>query len=73
VLFCIINGENYLAELGQIEQAQVHMKEYLNLANLQYWGNVNGWEAYFKNRFQNPVDMDRILNAMHKAGMRRWQ
>ena len=58
-----------LVELGQIEQAQAHMKEYLKI-----WPttNVNWWEGRMEAEFQNPVDLERILNAMHKAGMRRF-
>jgi TolB-like protein len=59
-----------LVELEQIEKAQAHMKEYLKL-----WPatNVNMWDWRLKNDFQNPADLEPILNAMHKAGLRRWQ
>ena len=61
-----------LVELGQQEQAQDHMKEHLKLSDFQYFGNVNAWEGYYKDKIQNPADMERILNAMHKAGMLRF-
>jgi hypothetical protein len=58
-----------LVELGKIEQAQAHMREYL-----KSWPTVHvgWWEGYWKDRFQNPTDLERILNAMHKAGMQRF-
>ena len=45
------------------------MKEYLKL-----WPatNVDWWEGLLKDEFQNSADMERILDAMHKAGMRRF-
>jgi len=58
-----------LVELGQKEQAQAHMKEYLKIKPNAI---VNWWEAEWKEEFQNPDDLERILNAMHKAGMRRF-
>ena len=58
-----------LVELGKIEQAQAHMREYL-----KSWPTVHvgWWEGYWRDRFQNPADFEQILNAMHKAGMRRF-
>ena len=58
-----------LVELGKIEQAQAHMREYL-----KSWPSVHvgWWEGYWRDRFQNPADFEQILNAMHKAGMRRF-
>ena len=59
-----------LVALGQIEQAQAHMKEYIKI-----WPttSVDFWEQRLKNEFQNPADMERILDAMHKAGMSRFK
>jgi tetratricopeptide (TPR) repeat protein len=59
-----------LFEFGQIEQAQAHMKKYLKL-----WPttSVDFWEQRLKNEFQNPADLERILGAMHKAGMSRFK
>ena len=63
-LWCAIN----LVELGQIEQAQSHMKECLKMWPRQL---VNKEEGYWKDKIQNPADLERMLNAMHKAGMPR--
>ena len=63
--FCAIN----LAEVGQIEEAQAHMKEYLKLRPAMH---VNYWEGAWKDDFQNSDDLERILDAMHKAGLRRF-
>jgi hypothetical protein len=63
----IRSGHLYIAinlvGLGQIEQAQAHMKEYVRRFT---------WEGYYKNKFQSPADYERILDAMLKAGMRRF-
>ena len=58
-----------LVELGQDREAQAHMKEYLKPRPYRH---VNFWEGYWKDEFQNPADLERILNAMHKAGLRRF-
>ena len=55
-----------LVELGKIEQAQVHMREYLKTHPTFH---VGFFEGIWKDRFQNPTDLERILNAMHKAGV----
>ena len=55
-------------ELGKIEQAQVHMREYIKTHPTLHLGF---FEGIWKDTFQNPTDLERILNAMHKAGMRR--
>ena len=55
--------------LGQKEQAQAHMKEYLKINP----GAIVDWlEAAWKDEFQNPADLERILDAAHKTGMRRF-
>jgi adenylate cyclase len=64
-MLCAIN----LVELGQIEQAQAHMKEYLKVKPGII---VNNLEAFWRDRIQNPADLERMLNAMHKAGMPRY-
>jgi tetratricopeptide (TPR) repeat protein len=63
-LWCAIN----LVELGQIEQAQSHMTEHLKFRHKPL---VNKEEGYWKDRIQNPADLERMLNAMNKAGMPR--
>jgi TolB-like protein/class 3 adenylate cyclase/Tfp pilus assembly protein PilF len=55
-----------LVELGKIEQAQAHMREYLKTHPTLHLGF---FEGMWKDRFQNPTDLERILNAMHKAGI----
>jgi TolB-like protein/Tfp pilus assembly protein PilF len=57
-----------LVELGQIEQAQAHMKEVLKLKPGLI---VNQLEGPYRARIQNPADLERMLNAMHEAGMPR--
>jgi adenylate cyclase len=64
-MYCAIN----LVELGQIEQAQAHMKEYLKVKPGII---VNNLEAWYRDRIQNPADLERMLSAMHKAGMPRY-
>ena len=59
-----------LVELEQIEQAQAHMKEYLEFYPLAM---VNVYEGLYKDRFQNAADLERICDSMHKAGMRRFK
>jgi hypothetical protein len=70
----IRSGHLYIAinlvGLGQIEQAQAHMKEYVR--RFTWIPTVNFWEGYYKNKFQSPADYERILDAMLKAGMRRF-
>jgi TolB-like protein/class 3 adenylate cyclase/Tfp pilus assembly protein PilF len=70
----IRSGHLYIAinlvGLGQIEQAQAHMKEYVR--RFVWIPTVSYWEGYYKNKFQNPADYERILDAMLKAGMRRF-
>jgi TolB-like protein/Tfp pilus assembly protein PilF len=61
-MWCAAN----LVELGQIEQAQAHMKEYLSLIPDAI---VNVFEGIYKDRFQNPDDLKRICSALHKAGL----
>jgi len=61
--WCAVN----LVELGQIEQAQAHMKEYLSLLP---GANANVFEGLYKDRFQNPEDLERICTAINKAGLR---
>ena len=63
-MYCAIN----LVELGQIEQAQAHMKEVLKLKPGLI---VNQLEGPYRARIQNPADLERMLNAMHEAGMPR--
>ena len=63
--WCAIN----LVELGQTEQAQAHMTEFLKAYPR---ATVNYWEGYYKTKFQNPADLERVLNALHKAGMKRY-
>jgi TolB-like protein/class 3 adenylate cyclase len=55
-----------LVELEKIEQAQAHMREYLKTHPRLHLGF---FEGIWKDNFQNPADLERILNAMHKAGM----
>jgi hypothetical protein len=57
-----------LVELEKIEQAQAHMREYLKTHPRLHLGF---FEGIWKDNFQNPADLERILNAMHKAGMGR--
>jgi tetratricopeptide (TPR) repeat protein len=64
-LYCAKN----LVELGQIDQAQAHMKEYLKL---EPGVIVNNLEPYWRDLIQNPADLERMLNATHKAGMPRY-
>ena len=60
-----------LVGIGQNEQAKAHMKEYLKLAPHRPFVNYLEW--HWKGRFQNPDDLERILDAIHKAGMRRFK
>jgi len=55
-----------LVGLGQNEQAQTHMKEFLKI---RPGVTVQGRGGYMRRDYPNEADLERILDALRKAGM----